>query len=72
MIYFHNIVNHSESRLLFVGDFVVNTIDESQMPGGTGEEGSGDGEGHEMDGSNEDVSGTDYGGGESTIVQPNP
>ena len=29
----HNIVNHSESRLLFVGDFVVNTIDESQMPG---------------------------------------
>ena len=51
---------------------VVTVIDESQMPGGTGEEGSGDGEGHEMDGSNEDVSGTDYGGGESTIVQPNP
>ena len=29
----HNIVNHSESRLLFVGDYVVNIIDESQMPG---------------------------------------
>ena len=28
----HNIVNHSESRLLFVGDFVVNQIDERQMP----------------------------------------
>ena len=27
-----NIVNHSESRLLFVGDFVVNQIDEKQMP----------------------------------------
>ena len=51
---------------------VVSVIDESQMPGGTSEEGSGDGEGREMDGSNEDVSGTDYGGGESTIVQPNP
>jgi long-chain acyl-CoA synthetase len=29
----HNIVNHSESRLLFVGDYVVNMIDEKQMPG---------------------------------------
>ena len=29
----HNIVNHSESRLLFVGDYVVNQIDEQQMPG---------------------------------------
>ncbi len=28
----HNIVNHSESRLLFVGDYVVNVIDEQQMP----------------------------------------
>ena len=28
----HNIVNHSESRLLFVGDYVVNMIDEKQMP----------------------------------------
>ena len=28
----HNIVNHSESRLLFVGDYVVNQIDESAMP----------------------------------------
>ncbi len=28
----HNIVNHSESRLLFVGDYVVNQIDEQQMP----------------------------------------
>ena len=28
----HNIVNHSESRLLFVGDYVVNQIDERQMP----------------------------------------
>ena len=28
----HNIVNHSESRLLFVGDYVVNMIDEQQMP----------------------------------------
>ena len=28
----HNIVNHSESRLLFVGDYVVNTIDAQQMP----------------------------------------
>ncbi len=28
----HNIVNHSDSRLLFVGDYVVNQIDESQMP----------------------------------------
>ena len=29
----HNIVNHSESRLLFVGDYVVNIIDEKEMPG---------------------------------------
>ena len=29
----HNIVNHSESKLLFVGDYVVNMIDEKQMPG---------------------------------------
>ena len=28
----HNIVNHSESRLLFVGDYVVNIIDEKEMP----------------------------------------
>ena len=28
----HNIVNHSESRLLFVGDYVVSTIDAEQMP----------------------------------------
>ncbi len=28
----HNIVNHSESRLLFVGDFVVNQINEQEMP----------------------------------------
>ena len=28
----HNIVNHSESRLLFVGDYVVNQIDEREMP----------------------------------------
>ena len=28
----HNIVNHSESRLLFVGDYVVNIIDEREMP----------------------------------------
>ena len=28
----HNIVNHSDSRLLFVGDYVVNMIDEQQMP----------------------------------------
>ena len=28
----HNIVNHSESRLLFVGDYVVNMIDEKEMP----------------------------------------
>ena len=28
----HNIVNHSESRLLFVGDYVVNLIDEKAMP----------------------------------------
>ena len=28
----HNIVNHSESRLLFVGDYVVNMIDENEMP----------------------------------------
>ena len=28
----HNIVNHSESRLLFVGDYVVNTINPDEMP----------------------------------------
>ena len=28
----HNIVNHSEARLLFVGDYVVNQIDASEMP----------------------------------------
>ena len=28
----YNIVNHSESRLLFVGDYVVKQIDPSQMP----------------------------------------
>lgn len=28
----HNIVNHSESRLLFVGDYVVNTITPDEMP----------------------------------------
>ena len=28
----HNIVNHSESRLLFVGDYVVSTIDAGAMP----------------------------------------
>ena len=28
----HNIVNHSESRLLFVGDFVAKEIDPAQMP----------------------------------------
>ncbi len=28
----HNIVNHSESRLLFVGEYVVNQIDEQEMP----------------------------------------
>ena len=28
----HNIVNHSESRLLFVGDYVVNIIEADQMP----------------------------------------
>ena len=28
----HNIVNHSGSRLLFVGDVVAKTIDETQMP----------------------------------------
>ena len=28
----HNIVNHSESRLLFVGDYVANIIDEKEMP----------------------------------------
>ena len=28
----HNIVNHSESRLLFVGDYVVNTIKADEMP----------------------------------------
>lgn len=29
----HNIVNHSDAKLLFVGDVVSTTIDESQMPG---------------------------------------
>ena len=28
----HNIVDHSESKLLFVGDYIVNVIDEKQMP----------------------------------------
>ena len=28
----HNIVNHSESRLLFVGDYIVKEIDPEQMP----------------------------------------
>ena len=28
----HNIVNHSESRLLFVGDYVVNIIQADEMP----------------------------------------
>ncbi len=28
----HNIVNHSESKLLFVGDYVVNIIDPNEMP----------------------------------------
>ena len=28
----HNIVNHSESRLLFVGDYVAPTIDAAEMP----------------------------------------
>ena len=28
----HNIVNHSESRLLFVGDYVVSTIEPDAMP----------------------------------------
>jgi len=28
----HNIVNHSESKLLFVGDFIVNIIDPKEMP----------------------------------------
>ena len=28
----HNIVNHSEARLLFVGDYVVKEIDPEQMP----------------------------------------
>ena len=28
----HNSVNHSESRLLFVGDYVVKTIDANEMP----------------------------------------
>ena len=28
----HNIVNHSDSRLLFVGDYVVNTITPEEMP----------------------------------------
>ena len=28
----HNIVNHSEAKLLFIGDFAVKTIDPEQMP----------------------------------------
>ena len=28
----HNIVNHSESRLLFVGDYIVNVINPDEMP----------------------------------------
>ena len=28
----HNIVNHSESKLLFVGDFIVKTINPEEMP----------------------------------------
>jgi len=28
----HNIVNHSESKLLFVGDYIVKAIDAEQMP----------------------------------------
>ena len=28
----HNIVNHSDSRLLFVGDYVVKSIDAAEMP----------------------------------------
>ena len=28
----HNIVNHSESKLLFVGDYIVKTIDAEAMP----------------------------------------
>ena len=28
----HNIVNHSESKLLFVGDYIVNIIDAKEMP----------------------------------------
>ena len=28
----HNIVNHSESKLLFVGDYIVKIIDEKEMP----------------------------------------
>ena len=28
----HNIVNHSESRLLFVGDYVVKSINPDEMP----------------------------------------
>jgi len=28
----HNIVNHSESKLLFVGDFIVKTINADEMP----------------------------------------
>ena len=28
----HNIVNHSESKLLFVGDYIVNIIDPKEMP----------------------------------------
>jgi len=29
----HNIVNHSEARLLFVGDYIVKTINADEMPG---------------------------------------
>ena len=29
----HNIVNHSESRLLFVGDYIVNVVKPEEMPG---------------------------------------
>ena len=28
----HNIVNHSESRLLFVGDYIVNVVNPEEMP----------------------------------------
>ena len=29
----HNIINHSESRLLFVGDYIVNVVKPEEMPG---------------------------------------